>query len=165
MKKLLLLSLICLPLFVSAQATSTASSTASTTEICAAVNSINVYSKENLTKLQNYIKKNFFSKLITTGIDDVQTKYYIRQFQYAYGLKVTGTLTVETLQYIKTLNKCFDLDKRISNVRTATNTVRRVTQLELLNNLLQEYIYNFFSGATTSYTTGVTVTNSTSTQQ
>ncbi len=159
MKKILAIAIICLPALAGAQATSTTMTASSTAEICSAVNSINVYSKDNLMKLQNYLKKNFLNKMLLTGNDDLQTKYYIGQFQSAHGLKSTGTLTIETLQYIKTLNKCFNLDKRISQIRTATGTVRRVTQIELLNSLLQTYIYSMFNGSTTNYSTGVTVTN------
>lgn len=124
-------------------------------DICTVVNSFNIYNSGNLKKIQNYIKQNFFGKTKITGRYDIQTIYYIKQFQMAYGLTPTGKLDSDTINFLKNKNNCFDLEKQFLNLQNGSTTpptkniiasgtlmgvipiwVDRKSQQEIINDLL-----------------------------
>jgi hypothetical protein len=122
-----------------------------TTEFCKSLNSLNIYSKESLVKIQNYIKQGYFVNLKTSGVNDLQTRYYIGRYQYAFGLRVTGTLNSQTVKFLKEQNQCFDLEKKIKQVEN--RKIRDFSkQNELINTLLNDQV-NFIPHATVFATT------------
>lgn len=132
--------------FTFAQTTSTASTSL---EICKTFNSIYLYTIPNIASIQKYFKQTFFPKIKITGYNDSQNKFYIGKYQYAFGLKVTGQINEETLKLLKTQNKCFDLEEKVLYLENSTPTLR-VSQTDLIYELITKYIYPNISNSTTT---------------
>lgn len=139
-KKFYFLLTISILLSINFSYAQTTTSTTTQLDVCRALNSLNLYSKTNFQKIQLYIRQNIFPKLLATGLNDSQTKYYLQQFQYSYGLSITGSLNEPTLKYLKKLNNCFDLGDRV--MRTETNAIKRKDdQANLIITILREQVY------------------------
>jgi hypothetical protein len=89
------------------------------------------------------IQKNlqsFFPKLVTTGVNDKQNKFYIRQYQFAFGLYPTGVFDYPTLKLLKTQNKCFDIAKKVEDIEKA-KIINQITKEELMYQILFNNVY------------------------
>ena len=128
----------CIFSFCSAQTATTTS--ASTRDICNAISSLDIYTPANLKKVQTYIKQKYFAKILITGRNDLQTKYYIKKFQYAYGLEETGLLNEQTIKYLKDRNNCFDLESKIIQLQNSTTTNKKTIQQDLILDLIVNFI-------------------------
>lgn len=139
--------------------TTTSTSTSHSVDICKVINSIDVYTIPNLYSFQMYLKNTYFPKVKLTGYNDTQNKYWIGKFQYAFGLKPTGVLNPDTIKQLRTINNCFDIEKKVLFLETSTPT-KIVEQQDIITELLNRYVYNIFTSAT-STNSDVTVTSAT----
>jgi hypothetical protein len=122
---------------VTAQTTSNPTISA---EFCKAFNSLDIYTKNNLATTQQFLKNSYFPKIIISGENDSQFKYYIGKYQYAFGLRVTGQINEETLKLFKTQNNCFDLERKFLEMESSVPVFFK-SQAEILLDILNLYFY------------------------
>jgi len=139
MKQILKLFLLIIFTTQLASAQTTSNPTIST-EVCKAFNSLDIYTSNNLTTIQNYLQKSYFPTIKISGKNDNQFKYYIGKYQYAFGLKITGQINVETLKLFKSQNNCFDLERKFLEMESSVPVFFK-SQAEILFDILNLYYY------------------------
>lgn len=127
-------------------------------ELCQAINSLNIYERGNLIKVQTFLKQTLFPKIIVSGVNDINLKYYIRKFQYAFGLKQTGILNAQTVKFIRNNYNCFDLEKKVTQIQNSIVVKRPDTQA-LIQNLVNEILLKYMYNSDVTVTVATTTTN------